>query len=244
MHFILLMLPLIFRSKVLLYSKRAAHYAQIVEQIVQCMESDSSLIQFWSLLSWFVTLIPAENTSNSCQIQSLEFSPAVNMPNSWCMLLGTTVGKHNLCFLVIIPLKSHRFCIGNTNFSLKSIVDETFFSAVFTYSTTGFIRDLFSEIPQLSEGWSRQGECPWLQAAPVVLTSGLCLLFSTTFCQASSRSMLGGWLVEGFSGTCSHLLMVPWWHSIKKQDEFCVLKQQRNFVLKGHLRPYLTHNCS
>lgn len=181
-------------------------------KIVQCMESDSSLMQFWSLLSWFVTLIPAENTSNSCQMQSLEFSPAVNMPSSWCMLLGTTVGKHKLSFPVIIPLKPHRFCIGNVNFFTKI---HCWWSLIFCclHILYHWVY-LFSEVAQLSQGWKRLGECPWFQAAPVMLTSGSCPLFNTTLRQAIvslPRQVQG--LCQGGGRSRGSVVPVPicWW---------------------------------
>lgn len=44
---------------------------------------------------------------------SLKFSPVVNIPNSYCTLVGTNVHKCKILFVVIVQLKSHRLDTHN-----------------------------------------------------------------------------------------------------------------------------------
>lgn len=140
-------------------------------------------------------------------MRSLEFSPAVNVPNSCCMFLGATVGKPKFSFPVIAPPKSHRFC-NSSHLCKYSYVFVPQNLLVKPYSLPSLhtlclnLPYFFSlKILQFSHGWSKLRQCPWFSCHfnPWVMqrTQSNPLPDHGSHRMAKAMSVPEGWPVEG-----------------------------------------------
>lgn len=192
---------------VTVYMKTATHRAE-----------QSKHYRTQSQIPLWYTLKPAElvchhnhhwkiNTSNNYQMRSLEFSPAVNVPNSCCMFLGATVGKPKFSFPVIAPPKSHRFC-NSSHLCKYSYVFVPQNLLVKPYSLPSLhtlclnLPYFFSlKILQFSHGWSKLRQCPWFSCHfnPWVMqrTQSNPLPDHGSHRMAKAMSVPEGWPVEG-----------------------------------------------